>query len=101
MDFSENLSGTPKFEPQSDHFSKQQLSLHSTVKYDCNIETDEPSCSYYYHLPNDSTHDAVFARTFAQVVYILGHPAQNDGSRQRENALIQEIKGYKIRIFTT
>lgn len=63
MDFSENLSGTPKFEPQSDHFSKQQFSLHCTVKYDCNIETEKPSYSYYYHLPDDSTRDAVFAST--------------------------------------
>ena len=37
-DYSENLQGTPKFEPQDSHFSKKQYSLqyllHCTVYYD-------------------------------------------------------------------
>ena len=60
MDFSENLSGTPEFEPQSAHFSKRKLSLHCTVKHDFHIETEKSSNCYYYHLFGDLTHDAVF-----------------------------------------
>ena len=61
-DFSENLSGTPKFELLSAHFLRWQFSLHCTVEHDCNIE----SGNLQYHLPNDLTHDAVFTSTVVQ-----------------------------------
>lgn len=54
MDFSENISVTPKFEPQSAHFSKRQFTLHCTVKHDENNNT------YIYHLSNDLKHDDTF-----------------------------------------
>ena len=61
-DFSENLSGTPKFELLSAHFLKWQFSLHCTVEHDCNIESE----NLQYHLPDDLTHDAVFTSTVVQ-----------------------------------
>ena len=51
MDYSENISGTPKFEPQDAHFAEKQLTLHCTVSYGEEKE-------YLYHLSNDLTHDA-------------------------------------------
>ena len=33
MDYSENISGTPKFEPEDARFAKKQLTLHCTVSY--------------------------------------------------------------------
>ena len=56
MDYSENITGTPKFEPQSAHFSKKQFSLHCTVMHDTN-ELDEPNYKYCYHLSDDTSHD--------------------------------------------
>ena len=52
MDFSENVSGTPKWEVQDAHFSKQQYSLHCTVAH-LNNEYE-----YLYHLSDDLLHDA-------------------------------------------
>ena len=46
MDYSENISGTPKFEPEDAHFAKKQLTLHCTVSYGEEKE-------YLYHLSND------------------------------------------------
>ena len=55
MDYSENISCSPKFEPQDAHFSGKQTSLHCTVDH-------EPSgdVSYAYHLSDNKTHDATF-----------------------------------------
>ena len=33
MDFSENVSGSPKYEPRDTYFSKKQFSLHCTVAH--------------------------------------------------------------------
>lgn len=63
MDFSENLCGMSKFEPQTAHFLKWQFSLYSTVKHDCNTSTDKLSYSHYCHLYDDFTCDAVFTST--------------------------------------
>ena len=52
MDFSENVSSTPKWEVQDAHFSKQQYSLHCTVAH-LNNEYE-----YLYHLSDDPLHDA-------------------------------------------
>ena len=60
MDFSENYSERQNLKQQSAHFSKQQFSLHCKVKHDCNTETEKSPYSYYYHLSDDLTHDAVF-----------------------------------------
>ena len=53
-DYSENLQGTPKFEPQDSHFSKKQYSLHCTVDY------DREGTQYHYHLSDDRNHDSIF-----------------------------------------
>ena len=54
MDYSENLSGSPKFEPQDAHFSKKQFTLHCTVSH--GIEHN----NYIYHISNDLLHDYLF-----------------------------------------
>ena len=56
MDYSENLSCTPKFEPQDAHFSSKQTSLHCTV-------ATKPFIGekfYLYHLSDDKNHDAAY-----------------------------------------
>ena len=55
LDFSENITGTPKYEVQSAHFNKSQFSLHVSVAH----ETSE-SNRYYYHFSDDNTHDFAF-----------------------------------------
>ena len=55
LDYSENLQGTPKFEPQSAHFSKKQY-IHCTVSH---VNTnDKENYEYLYHLSNDTKHDS-------------------------------------------
>ena len=63
MDYSENLSGTPKYEPQDAHFSKKQFTLHCTVGY------TKLGIEYLYHISNDTIHDS--HHTFAVVEHIL------------------------------
>ena len=58
MDFSENVTGTPKFEVQSAHFSKRQHSLHCTVAH--NIDNGNASNTYFYHLSDEMRHDYAF-----------------------------------------
>ena len=53
MDFSENLSGTPKWEHQDSHFAKSQYSLHCTVCHHTGYD-------YLYHISDDLTHDSHF-----------------------------------------
>ena len=65
LDFSENVSGTPKWEPQDAHFSKQQFLLHCTVCH----KQDDGGYDYFYHLSDDTTHDSHY--TFAVVEHIL------------------------------
>ena len=55
LDFSENITGSPKYEVQSAHFNKSQFSLHVSVAH----ETSE-SNRYYYHFSDDNTHDFAF-----------------------------------------
>ena len=58
MDFSENVSCTPKFEPQDAHFSGKETSLHcSVVSKPYMLEKE---CTYVYHLSDDRTHDFAF-----------------------------------------
>ena len=58
MDFSENVSCTPKFEPQDAHFSGKETSLHcSVVSKPYMLEKE---CTYVYHLSNDRTHVSAF-----------------------------------------
>ena len=59
LDFSENITGTPKLEPHSAHFNKNQYSLHCTVGHHIN-EEDEIVNAFYYHLSDDNIHDWSF-----------------------------------------
>ena len=46
MDYSENISTTPKHEPQDAYFSSKQVSLHCTV-----VHNENPDVPYYaYHI---------------------------------------------------
>ena len=51
MDYSENVSCTPKYEPQDAHFSGNQTTLHCTV-LNAPDKPDE-QCIYVYHLSDD------------------------------------------------
>ena len=63
MDYSENLSQSFKYEPQSSHFNKKQYSLHCTGKHEaCNNK-------YLYHLSDGHTHD--FAYTYIVISHVL------------------------------
>ena len=56
LDYTENLQGTPKYEPQSAHFSKKQYTLHCTVAH---VNTnDKENYEYLYHLSNDTKYDS-------------------------------------------
>ena len=56
MDFSENLTQSYKYEPQSSHFNKKQYSLYCTVKH------GTPN-QYMYHLSDEMKHDYAFTST--------------------------------------
>ena len=56
MDYSENLTCTPKFEPQDAHFSGKQTTLHCSVTHIPN----QPNLSYAYHLSDSTTHNSTF-----------------------------------------
>ena len=58
MDYLENISCTPKYEPQDAHFSGNQTSLHCTVIY--KPDRLEKEYVYAYHLSDDRTHDSAF-----------------------------------------
>ena len=53
--YSENISGSPKFDPQDAHFSSKQTSLHCTVVYD-----NEKDLKYVYNISNNKGHDSAF-----------------------------------------
>ena len=55
MDYSENISNSPKYEPQDAHFSSKQISLHCTV-----VHPVDADVSYAYHLSDDKCHDSAF-----------------------------------------
>ena len=55
MDYSENISATPKEEPQDAHFSGKQTSLHCTVAY-----LPDGNHQYQYHMSDDLGHDTTF-----------------------------------------
>ena len=63
MDFSENITGTPKYEVQSAHFNKSQYSLHLTVAHESSTNN-----KYIYHLSDDNTHDFAFTCKVAKDV---------------------------------
>ena len=54
FDFSENITCSPKFEPQSAHFAKKQISLH------CSVMHNVDSLKYIYHLSNELVHKSFF-----------------------------------------
>ena len=55
LDFSENITcSSAKFEPQSAHFAKKQISLHCSVMH--NVE----SLKYIYHQSNELVHKSFF-----------------------------------------
>jgi hypothetical protein len=55
MDYSENVTCTPKHEPQDAHFSGKQTVLHCTV-----LRTPHRDVRYVYHLSDDKIKDAAF-----------------------------------------
>ena len=59
LDYSENLSTTPKYEPQDSHFNNKQTSLHCAVVY---LEDGNGNIhpTYAFHFSDDKTHDNVF-----------------------------------------
>ena len=59
MDFSENISNTPKEEPQDSHFGagSTQISLHCTVVHPAE---NSDIVKYSYHLSNDRGHDTAY-----------------------------------------
>ena len=60
MDFSENVSGSPKYEPQDAHFSKKQFSLHCTVAH-------HPECNtYLYHLSDNRKHNQSYTKAVVE-----------------------------------
>ena len=58
MDYSENLTGTPKDQPQAAFFNKEQFSLHCTVGI--KRKDEKVDYSYHYHFSDNNTHDSVF-----------------------------------------
>ena len=59
MDYLENLSSIPKYEPQDAHFNSRQLSLHCTV---VQAVIDE-QIKYAYHISEDKKKDYLFIAT--------------------------------------
>ena len=61
LDFSENITNTSKFEPQSAHFSKKQFSLHCSVMHSCS--QDFPQYQYFDHFSDVIRHNFYFSIT--------------------------------------
>ena len=57
MDYSENISGSPKYEVRDAHFNKRQYTLHCTVAH--HAENND----YIYHLSGNRSHNAAFSFT--------------------------------------
>ena len=55
QDYSENISCSPKFEPQDAHFSSKQTSLHCTV-----VHFGDEKPNYAYHISDNKGHDSAF-----------------------------------------
>ena len=60
MDFSENVSGSTKYEPQDAHFSKKQFSLH------CAVAHHPESNIYLYHLSDNRKHDHLYTKAVVE-----------------------------------
>ena len=56
QDYSENISMSPKYEPQDAHFSSKQTSLHCSVVYS---PTDDKPL-HAYHISDNKKHDSAF-----------------------------------------
>ena len=56
MDFSENVSGSHKYEHQDAHFIKKQFSLHCTVAHHPENNT------YLYHLSDNRKHNHSYTK---------------------------------------
>ena len=100
MDFSENITATPKFVPQSSHFSKRQFSLHCTVMHTTN-DNGLPSNVYIYHLSDDIKHDSIFTMNVVQdllmkfnlhAVNILHFKSDNCSSQYKSKFVFQAWK---------
>ena len=65
MDFSENVSGSVKYEPQDAHFSKKQFSLLCTVAH------HPESNTYLYHLSDNRKHNHSYTKTV--VASLINH----------------------------
>ena len=58
MDYSKNIAQMYKYKPQSSHFSKQQYSLHCTVR--TKYLDSQPTHNYLYDLSDEMKHDYAF-----------------------------------------
>ena len=58
LDYSENLTQSYKYEPQSSHFNKARYSLHCSVKH-----SSDQTFSYFFDLSDDLKHDFAFTKT--------------------------------------
>ena len=58
VDYFENLSCSPKFEPQDAQFSGQQTSLHCAVCHE-----PDSQVSYVYHVSDDKFHNSAFTNS--------------------------------------
>lgn len=57
QDYSENISCSPKYEPQDTHFSSKQTSLHCTV-----VHNEGKDTRYACHISEDKGHDFAFTK---------------------------------------
>ena len=73
MDYSENISNSPKYEPQDAHFSSKQISLHCTV-----VHPVDADVSYAYHLSDDKCHDSAFTSNAIDDLLETYHEYKND-----------------------
>ena len=60
LDYSMNISLTPKLEVQSSHYSGKQHTLHDTLIH---YPGTEDTYKYIYHLSDDTNHDSVMSCT--------------------------------------
>ena len=66
MDYSENISCSPKFEPQDAHFfGQQQTSLHCAVCHE-----PDSQVLYVYHLSDDKFHNSAFTYSVVTKCYM-------------------------------
>ena len=69
LDYSEHLTQSYKYEPQSSHFNKAQYPLYCSVKH-----SSDQTFSYFYHLSDDLKPDFAFTET------VVGDLLKKNGS---------------------